>query len=171
MQTTTTSLAACLQLYETEFLAARNLAFRSRREYLNDLKVLLVYLTSVAGVTDPGEVSRRHLDGYLAELDRRGFSGATRRRKVASIRSFFSFLQDTGILQVSPALKLIPPERERMEPRVLSETEYKRLLDAVRGEIRDQAIIELLLQTGLRLSEVSRLHINHVSLPTKISKE
>ena len=105
----TTSLAAALHLYETEFLAARNLAFRSGREYLNDLKDLLVYRTNVAGVFDPGQVSRRHLDGYLAELDRRGFSGATRRRKVASIRSFFSFLQETGILQVSPALKLIPP--------------------------------------------------------------
>src|SRR5918912_47 len=171
MPTTTTSLAACLQLYETEFLAARNLAFRSRREYLNDLKDLLVYLTSVAGLSDPGAVSRRHLDGYLAELDRRGFSGATRRRKVASIRSFFSFLQDAGVISVSPALKLIPPERERMQPRVLSETEYKRLLEAVRGDIRDQAIIELLLQTGLRLSEVSRLHVNHVWFPIKISKE
>ena len=41
----------------------------------------------------------------------------------------------------------------------------------MRGDIRDQAIIELLLQTGLRLSEVVRLHVNHVSLPTKISKE
>src|SRR5918912_442218 len=171
MQTTTTSLTTALQLYETEFLAARNLAFRSRREYLNDLKDLLVYLTSVAGVSDPALVSRRHLDGYLAELDRRGFSGATRRRKVASIRSFFAFLQDAGMIQVSPALKRIPPEQERMEPRVLSETEYKRLLEAVRGDIRDQAIIELLLQTGLRLSEVARLHVNHVSLPTKISKE
>src|SRR5919202_2572564 len=146
---TTTSLAAALLLYETEFLAARNLAFRSMREYLNDLKDLLVYLTSVAGLSDPGAVSRRHLEGYLAELDRRGFSGATRRRKVASIRSFFSFLQDAGIIQVNPALKLIPPERERMEARVLSEAEYKRLLDEVRGDIRDQAIIELLLQTGL----------------------
>lgn len=165
------SLADAVQLYETEFLAARNLAFRSRREYLNDLKDLLMYLTSVAGVFDPGQASRRHLDGYLAELDRRGFSGSTRRRKVASIRSFFSFLQETGILQVSPALKLIPPARERMQPRVLSEAEYKRLLEVVRGEIRDQTIIELLLQTGLRLSEVARLHVNHVSLPIKISKE
>ena len=169
--TTTSSLADALVLYETEFLAARNLAVRSRREYLNDLKDLLVYLTNISGVSDPGQVSRRHLDGYLADLDRRGYSGATRRRKVASIRSFFAFLQDTGMIQVSPALKLIPPERERMEPRVLSEAEYKRLLEAVRGDIRDQAIIELLLQTGLRLSEVARLHVNHVSLPTKISKD
>lgn len=130
-----------------------------------------MYLISVAGVSDPGEVSRRHLEGYLAELDRRGFSGATRRRKVASIRSFFGFLQDAGMIQVSPALKLIPPERERMQPRALSEVEYKRLLEVVRGDIRDQAIIELLLQTGLRLSEIARLHVDHVSLPTKISKE
>src|SRR5437660_11283328 len=108
------SLADALGLYEMEFLAARNLAFRSRREYLNDLKDLLVYLTSVAGVANPGEVSRRHLDGYLAELDRRGFSGATRRRKVASIRSFFGSLQDAGMIHVSRALHLIPPERERL---------------------------------------------------------
>lgn len=116
-------------------------------------------------------MTKQHLERYLAELDRRGFAGSTRRRKVASIRSFFSFLQDAGIIQLSPALKLIPPERERNEPRVLSEGEYKRLLEAVRGDIRDQAIIELILQTGLRLTEVARLHVNHVSLPSKISKE
>jgi hypothetical protein len=44
------SLSAAVELYETEFLAARNLAFRSRREYLDDLKDLLVYLTSVSPV-------------------------------------------------------------------------------------------------------------------------
>lgn len=166
-----TSLSDTLLLYETEYLAARNLAFRSRQEYLNDLKDLLSFLTGGQGITDPVKVTKQHLERYLAELDRRGFAGSTRRRKVASIRSFFSFLQDAGIIQLSPALKLIPPERERNEPRVLSEGEYKRLLEAVRGDIRDQAIIELILQTGLRLTEVARLHVNHVSLPSKISKE
>jgi site-specific recombinase XerD len=166
-----TSLSDTLLLYETEYLAARNLAFRSRQEYLNDLKDLLSFLTGGQGITDPVKVTKQHLERYLAELDRRGFAGSTRRRKVASIRSFFSFLQDAGIIQLSPALKLIPPERERNEPRVLSEGEYKGLLEAVRGDIRDQAIIELILQTGLRLTEVARLHVNHVSLPSKISKE
>ena len=166
-----TSLSDTLLLYETEYLAARNLAFRSRQEYLNDLKDLFSFLTGGQGITDPVKVTKQHLERYLAELDRRGFAGSTRRRKVASIRSFFSFLQDAGIIQLSPALKLIPPERERNEPRVLSEGEYKRLLEAVRGDIRDQAIIELILQTGLRLTEVARLHVNHVSLPSKISKE
>jgi integrase/recombinase XerC len=169
--TASLTLTDSLLLYKEEYLAARNLAERSRREYLNDLSDLLVFLTNGKGTTTPSGVTKQHLDSYLAELDRRGYTGATRRRKVASIRSFFGFLQDAGVIPVSPALKLIPPERERNEPRVLSEGEYKRLLEVVRGDIRDQAIIELILQTGLRLSEVARLHVNHVSLPAKISKE
>ncbi len=44
-------------------------------------------------------------------------------------------------------------------------------METVRGDIRDLAIIELVLQTGLRLSEVARLHVNHIDLPAKISKE
>jgi site-specific recombinase XerD len=107
-----TSLSEALTLYETEYLAARNLAVRSRKEYLNDLKDLLVFLTGTQRITDPGKVTKQHLERYLAELDRRGFSGATRRRKVASIRSFFGFLQDAGIITLSPALKLIPRQSE-----------------------------------------------------------
>jgi integrase/recombinase XerC len=166
-----TSLPEALTLYESEYLSARNLAYRSRQEYLNDLKDLLSFLTNGQRITDPSLVTKQHLDRYLSELDRRGFAGSTRRRKVASIRSFFGFLQDAGAIQLSPALKLIPPERERPEPRVLTEGEYKRLLETVRGDIRDLAIIELVLQTGLRLSEVARLHVNHIDLPAKISKE
>ena len=89
-----TSLSDTLLLYETEYLAARNLAFRSRQEYLNDLKDLLSFLTSGQGITDPVKVTKQHLERYLAELDRRGFAGSTRRRKDALIRSFFSFLQE-----------------------------------------------------------------------------
>jgi len=169
--TASITLTDSLSLYESEYLAARNLAQRSRKEYLSDLKDLIVFLTDAQSLSKATEVSRRNLDMYLAELDRRGYSGATRRRKVASIRSFFGFLQDAGVIALSPALKLIPPERERPEPRVLTEGEYKRLLETVRGDIRDQAIIELILQTGLRLTEVARLHVSHVSLPTKISKD
>jgi integrase len=50
----------------------------------------------------------------------------------------------------------------------LSKAEYKRLLDAVRHETRDAALIELILQTGLRLSEVARLTLNDIELPAKI---
>src|SRR5207342_2655560 len=71
----------------------------------------------------------------------------------------------------APATKLIPPEREHYQPRVLTEVEYKRLMAAVHGEIRDEAIIEVLLQTGIRLSELSRLTISDIDLPAKIDRE
>src|SRR5215207_8689445 len=78
---------------------------------------------------------------------------------------------EAGDPAASPAEKLIPPERERLQPRVLSEAEYKRLLAAVHGEIRDEAIIELLLQTGIRLAELARLKVSDIELPAKVDRE
>src|SRR5207237_1004644 len=95
----------------------------------------------------------------------------TRRRKVASIRSFFGFQHDAGVIPDDPARKLIPPARERLQPRVLTETEYKHLQLACAHETRDAAIIELLLQTGIRLSELARLTLQNVELPAKINRE
>lgn len=91
-------------------------------------------------------------------MDRRGWSGSTHHRKVASIRSFLSFLQDAGVVTVSPALNLIPPECERLRLACTHET-------------RDAAIIEILLQTGMRLSELARLSLSHVQLPTKVNRD
>ena len=89
-------------------------------------------------------------DRSLAELDRRGYPGTTRRRKTSSIKSFFGFLKQYGYTNNNMAERLIPPEREHKEPRVLSKREYQALLRACSHDIRDAAIIELLLQTGIR---------------------
>jgi len=168
---TVKTLTDALALYEESFLAARNFAPTTRVKYLSDLTDLIRFLTEELGLTRPEHVERRHLERYLAELDRRELKGSSRRRKVSSIRSFFTFLEQEGLIPLSPAAKLIPPERERYQPRVLTEVEYKRLMAAVHGEIRDEAIIELLLQTGIRLSELSRLTISDIDLPAKIDRE
>src|SRR5215213_9824080 len=165
------TLADTLILYEASFLAARNFAPATRVKYRSDLTDLIRFLTGELGLTRPEHVERRHLERYLAELDRRALKGSSRRRKVSSIRSFFTFLEQDGLIPLSPATKLIPPEREHYQPRVLTEAEYKRLLVAVHGEIRDEAIIELLLQTGIRLSELARLTVSDLELPTKIDRE
>ncbi len=170
-QTTNLTLNEALGKYQALFLTSRNLAARTRREYTNDLGDLVAYLSARCRVEEARGVEKKHLESYLAELDRRGFAGSTRRRKVASIRSFFCFLEDQGIVPQSPARKLIPPAREQRQPRVLSEAEYKRLQLAVAHETRDAAIVELLLQTGLRLSELARLTLTSVELPAKISRD
>jgi len=84
---------------------------------------------------------------------------------VAAIRSFFAFLVQEGVIRRSPAEDLLPPERETRPPRVLSQDEYTRLREAASDHPRDAALIELALQTGLRLSEIARLRVADVVLP------
>src|SRR5689334_23313791 len=109
-QTTKRRLADALRLYEATFLASRNFAPLTRTKYLGDLADLLRFLSNELQLTEVVQVERRHLERYLAELDRRQLKGSSRRRKVASIRSFFTFLEQDGIIPASPATKLIPPE-------------------------------------------------------------
>lgn len=112
-------------------------------------------------------MQRQHLTGFLAHCAARGHGASTRRRSVAAIRSFFAFLVRERILADSPARLLLPPERETRPPRVLAVDEYERLRRAAAGSRRDTALIELVLQTGLKLSEVSRLTRNDVVIPAR----
>lgn len=164
------TLRAALDLYEATYMPARNFAPRSRIEYDHDLTQLVTFMER-AGVTHVDALSLKHVDAYQAELDRLGFAGSTRRRKTASARSFLRFLARNGYLRQDLGAQLIPPQAETKEPRVLSEAEYKRLLDVVRYETRDATVIELLLQTGLRLTELIRLTLDDVQLPTKITPD
>ena len=156
--------------YKTIHLPSRNYSSSTRREYTNDIYHLLCFLSS-AGIGQPQDVSLNTLNQYLAHLDNQKLSGLSRRRKVSSIKNFFGFLEQNDSIGNSPARHLIPPRKETRTPRVLSESEYKNLQLAVANEPRDAAIVELLLQCGIRLSELTHLTINDVQLPNKISQD
>ncbi len=159
------TLGDCLTRY-TEWLATtRQFAERSKREYRDDVSNLIEWLETRCGIRSATSVQRRHLTGFLAHCAGLGHAASTRRRSVAAIRSFFAFLVREGVLHDSPARLLLPPERETRPPRVLTEAEYQALRDAAAGHTRDTALIELVLQTGLRLTEVSRLTRTDVILP------
>ena len=161
------TLREALEAYQTVYMPSRNLAERTRQEYMNDLEDLVGFLGKL-GLKRISQVDRRHLEAYQAELDRRGYAGSTRRRRTSSIRSLFDFLRRDGYTDSNIAERLIPPKAERKEPRVLSEREYKDLLRACAHQTRDAAIIELLLQTGVRLSELSRLTLSDIELAARI---
>jgi site-specific recombinase XerD len=165
------TLAQALEQYQGVFLASRNRAPLTRKGYSLDLKHFLHFLEERCGLHTIDQIDKRHLEAYLADLDIRGLSGNTRRRKVAAIRSLFAFLEARGLIVTNPAERLVPPSREQLQPRVLTETEYKRLQLAVAHQTRDAAIIEVLLQTGMRLSELSKLTVTQVELPARISRD
>jgi site-specific recombinase XerD len=157
-------------LFETVGMPARNLSSRTRTEYSNDLADLLSFLEA-RGTTMLAGVSLPHLEEYQADLDHRGQKPSTRNRKTHSIKTFFSFLDRHGVLQNNPALKLIPPRANKKEPRYLSEEEYRRLLRSCSHNARDAAIIEVFLQTGIRLSELANLTVEDLELPARITRD
>jgi site-specific recombinase XerD len=164
------SLPEALEQYRGIHLTGRNLAPRTRIEYVNDLKQLLAFLEA-QGFGWIDQVEANHLRLYLAQLDSRGLKGSTRRRKIAAIRSFFGFLHAQGLLTDNPTQFVVLPELEEYEPKVLTTAEYRLVRELSDTNMRDRAIIELLLQTGVRLNELSQLRLSDVTLPAKISAD
>jgi len=164
------TLSEALREYELVFMPSRNWAAKTRVNYRNDITDLMKFLEK-RGKTDPNRVDLQDLEAYMAELDRRDYTGTTRRRKTSSIKSFFGFLKQYGYITNNVAEGLIPPAREYKEPRVLTTREYQALLRACSHDIRDAAIIELLLQTGIRLSELARLTLDDIDLPKRVSRD
>lgn len=164
------TLKQALSFYETVGMPARNLAARTRVSYHNDLLDLLRFLEK-GGVIEVGKVQLAHLEAYQAEMDCREYTPASRQRKTYAIKTFFQFLFKHGVVEQDITEQLIPPEVARSEPRVLMEEEYKALQRACRGNVRDAAIIELYLQTGMTLSELVRLTLSDIELPKHISPD
>lgn len=165
------AIADAVQQYRAGYLPSRNLAPLTRRHYASDLAQLQRYLVDQRGLVTIAQVQPHHLDGYLAFLDTQGLKGSSRRRKLAAIRSLFRFLVQQRLLAQDVSAHLQPPQRERTERRVLTDVEYKRLLNAVQHEVRDGAIIELLLQTGIRQSECAAITLADVTLPARITRD
>ena len=74
-------------------------------------------------------------------------------------------------LLTNPAAQLVAPRVIKKEPRYLSEEEYRRLLRACSHHARDAAVIEVFLQTGMRLSELAGLTLSDVELPKRITRD
>jgi site-specific recombinase XerD len=119
----------------------------------------------------PADVTRLTIRRYLAYLSTRKYARRTIARKAASLRRYFGWLARTGAIAVDPSLGLSAPKGDGRLPRVLRPDELRVLLDApppdAYGEVaeplatglrlRDDAVIELLYGSGLRVSELCGL--------------
>jgi site-specific recombinase XerD len=90
---------------------------------------------------------------------------------VAAIKTFLRSLEKHQALPKDFSASITWPEVQRDEPRALSTAEYSALLREAAHDPRDSAMFELLLQTGIRLSELTALTLDDVTLPTKPSPD
>src|ERR1700675_719704 len=123
-QATSLDLIECLLEYSASYFRLRNFSEATRRGYLSDQLLFVRYLKAEHGVSRITDVERTHIIEYLSQAERQGLGGATRARKRAALRSFFSYLEEAGRVQVSPVRGIPRPKQEVNQPRVLTEAEY-----------------------------------------------
>lgn len=115
------------------------------------------------------DVTLAHLAAYLVHLKHQHeLAASTLARKIASLKSFFAFASRTYAIPSDPAAGLDIPTVQQQIPTDLSEAQITRLLAQVTGDdwltVRDRGIIQTLLHTGVRVSELTGLDLAHLDL-------
>jgi site-specific recombinase XerD len=169
IETNLLTLQTALDEFRAIYMPARNYSTRTREEYQSDMKDLAGFLEG-RHISTWQAVSLRDLQSFMAELDRRGLEPSSRNRKTYTIKTFFAYLHQAGHTRHNVARELIPPTIPHKERRFLSEEEYQAILAAAHSS-RDRAILEVFLQTGLRLCELVNLTLDDLELPKRITKD
>ena len=153
--------------------AERGAAANTLEAYRRDLLDLSSFLSS-RGVP-AAAAGENDLRAYLSDLASRGMSPQTSARRLSSLRQFHKFLFSEGIREDNPATAIESPRLGRPLPKVMSEDEVDRLLDAARGRpdldgenaglrrARLICLLEVLYATGLRVSELVGLPLSAVT--------
>jgi len=142
------------------------------RAYATDVAALVDFAGRL-GLDGPDEVTRAHLRRWIAQLATRELARATIARRVAAARRYFGWLLRRGVIAGDPTVGLRAPAGGSRLPRVLRQDEVDALLDdppaAIDADpphrrVRDDAVLELLYGSGLRVAEVCGLRIADVDL-------
>lgn len=144
----------------------RKMAKNTLEAYNRDVLEFVAF-EGTRGLTDIAGTSSTEIVAFLHSLRISGKSAATVNRKLASIRAFFNYLIETGLMKENPTANIKSPKIERKELEYLEIEEVDRLLavpdDSVKG-IRDRAILEVLYATGIRVSELIDANVEDINL-------
>lgn len=132
--------------------------------YTKDIEQLGNFLKENLKVTSINNVKTENINAFKQHLTNKGYTAKSISRKINSIKSFFNFLLSQGVTKNNPAQIVTHPKYEVKPPRILSKLEYRALRDACRDDSRIFAVVEILLQTGIRISELANLRISDVDL-------
>jgi integrase/recombinase XerC len=137
----------------------------TQRAYASDVARFVAWALD-QGWTNPGDVTRRGLRGYLAHMTAHGDERSSIARRRASLRGYFAWLVERGTLAESPAARLSAPRPNVTLPRLVVREQLDVLLDESWGEdewaVRDRAVCEVLYGAGLRVSELCDLDLDSV---------
>ena len=168
------AFAAALEAFCEHLTLERDLSPHTVRAYRGDLTSLFDHAGRL-GLTGPAELDLATLRSWLARLHTQGGSRATLARRASSARTFTAWAARRGHADSDPGVRLASPKPHRTLPIVLRSGEAAAALDVTPDPaetehddpvqaLRDQAVLELLYATGVRVSELCGLDRDDVDL-------
>jgi site-specific recombinase XerD len=150
----------------TEDLKSKGRSDSTVIAYAKDIEQLLNFL-STRGVESLKDTSIEDLESFKSDLESNNYTPKSVSRKINSTRTFYKYLLENSVIADNPAEKLAHPKFDIKPPRVLNEMEYRALRDVSRVDVRLYSIVEVLLQTGIRIGELAALSVEDV----RVSKD
>ena len=146
----------------------RHKSLNTVESYKRDVTQYISYLDGT-GVTDISSTTKTTVLSYLLYLQKEGRASSTVSRTLASLRSYYLFMMQNGVVKSNQTSNLEAPHVEKKIPKILSGEEVELLLEQPKNcdnkGIRDKAMLELLYATGIRVSELINLDVSDVNVP------
>lgn len=124
--------------------------------YRSDLEQLVEFLTK-NNIATPDQIKSKDLDSFRDTLLAQKFTPKSVSRKLNAVKTFFRWMVENNYLTVDLSKSVTHPKVESSMPKFLTPLEYRALRDVVKSDSRISAMIELILQSGLRISEVANM--------------
>ncbi|MBC7286815.1 MAG: tyrosine recombinase XerC [Armatimonadetes bacterium] len=169
--------AAALDEFLRYLTAVRGLSAATAEAYAADVIQFVDFLAATAGeehAFDWAAVDFRLVRRFVMHLRQAHYADTSIARKLASLRSFFRFLLNNGLMRHNPAALVTFPIKGRRLPEVLYSGEVERLVtspdDTTPIGLRDRAILEFLYATGVRVSELVALNLSDLDLHERTAR-
>jgi len=161
------SLSPTIDTFLNMLAVEKGLARNTLEAYSRDLNRLANYLEA-NGVESWPDGHGSQLRTYFSSLRETGLSVRSITRNLVALRQFYRFLEKERIIQENPVPRLLLPVESRRLPTTLTHDDVERLLKQPSPStllgLRDQAMLEFLYATGLRVSELVSLHTQQINL-------
>lgn len=131
--------------------------------YNKDIEQLLSFLSSKK-IVDVEDIKIEPVASFMKDLEDKNYTPKSISRKTNATRTFIKYLAKEGYLKEDISAQLKHPKFETGAPRILTKMEYRALRDSAKDDVRSYAMIELLLQTGITISELAGIRMEEIDI-------
>ena len=163
-----------LKDYKNFLKERRNFSYNTINAYIKDICDLLYFINKDKKINDFTLINYHHIRKYVVFMKQERYADRTIARKISSFRVFFKYLIQQELINNNPAEYVQIPKIKKGLPDFLFFEEVIKLIDSFKGNKpiikRNQAIVELLYGTGMRVTELSSLNVDDINLDDDIIK-